>query len=238
MARLPRLYVPGCSHHIIQRGNNRCACFFEKRDYAFYLQQLDISAKKFGVAIHAFALMTNHVHLMVTPSEADSCGNMMQSLGRKYVRYINLTYQRTGSLWEGRYKSTLVDSDTYCLCLYRYIESNPVRAKMVADPAEYTWSSYRSNALGKHIKLLTPHPVYTALGSTQAQRLLCYRALFDGEISIQTMDEIRECTNKGWLLGGDKFKQEIADHANRRLSSSGWGGDRRSVNYRRQDQGV
>ena len=151
MARLPRLYVPGCSHHIIQRGNNRDACFFDEKDYAFYLQQLKISAEQSGVAIHAFVLMTNHVHLLVTPSTANACAKMMQSLGRKYVQYINLTYRRSGTLWEGRYKSTLVDSDSYFLTVSRYIELNPVRAKMVTSPSEYVWSSYRANAMGKEI---------------------------------------------------------------------------------------
>ena len=151
MARLPRLYVPGCSHHIIQRGNNRDACFFDERDYAFYLQQLQQSASQFNVAVHAFVLMTNHVHLLVTPSTADGCGKMMQSLGRKYVRYINITYQRSGTLWEGRYKSTLVDSELYFLTVSRYIELNPVRAGMVEAPGDYPWSSFRANGMGKTI---------------------------------------------------------------------------------------
>ncbi len=228
MARLPRLYVPGCSQHIIQRGNNRSACFFDERDYAFYLQQLDVSAKQYGVAVHAFILMTNPVHLLVTPRDAHGSSQMMQSLGRKYVRYINLTYQRTGSLWEGRFKSTLVDSENYCLTLYRYIELNPVRAGMVAAPGAYPWSSYRSNAMGKSIELLTPHACYFELGKTAAQRLLRYRGLFEAEIDGKMLQEIRSCTNKGWLLGSDRFKKEIAEHANRRIESSGWGGDRRS----------
>lgn len=235
MARLKRLYVPGCSHHIIQRGNNRNACFFDRRDYAFYLQQLNISAKQYGVDIHAFILMTNHVHLLVTPNNEKSCSQMMQSLGRKYVRYINITYRRTGSLWEGRFKSTLVDSENYCLKLYRYIELNPVRAGMVEAPGSYPWSSYRGNALGKTIELLTPHDCYLELGKTIAQRLLSYRALFEQEIDAQKLLEIRSCTNKGWLLGSDQFKKEIAQHANRRIESSGWGGDRRSD---RNNQGV
>lgn len=236
MARLPRLDVPGCSHHIIQRGNNRSACFFDARDYAFYLQQLKLSAEQYGVAIHAFVLMTNHVHLLVTPECADSCGKMMQSLGRKYVRYINFTYRRTGSLWEGRYKSTLVDSESYFLTLSRYIELNPVRARMVAVASDYPWSSYRANAMGKGIKLLSPHPVYLALGETQGQRLLRYRALFQQEIDASLIADIRHCTNKSWVLGSAKFKTQIEDAVNRRIESSGWGGDRKSKD--RGDQGV
>lgn len=228
MARLPRLYVPGCSHHIIQRGNNRHACFFDQRDHAFYLQQLELSAEQFNVRVHAFVLMTNHVHLLVTPSDRQGCGRMMQSLGRKYVRYINITYKRTGTLWEGRYKSTLVDTDNYFLTVSRYIELNPVRAGMVADPGSYIWSSYRANAMGKNIHCLTPHACFLDLGETRVQRILSYRSLFSSVISDEDLANIRECTNKAWALGGDKFKAQIEAVANRRVESSGWGGDRRS----------
>ena len=228
MARLPRLFVPGCSHHVIQRGNNRTACFFDPRDYAFYLSELHSSAEQFGVSIHAYVLMTNHVHLLVTPDTSLSCGKMMQSLGRKYVRYINTTYQRSGTLWEGRFKSTLVDSDTYCLVVSRYIELNPVRAGMVHTPRGYTWSSYHAHAHGKSIRLLTPHPVYLALGGTPEARQENYRELFAREIGRVALEEIRECTNKSWALGSEKFKDEIRAAANRRIESQGWGGDRRS----------
>ncbi|MFZ5601245.1 MAG: transposase [Pseudomonadota bacterium] len=228
MARLPRLYVPGCSHHIVQRGNNRDVCFFDERDYAFYLQQLQVSAQQFRVAIHAFVLMTNHVHLLVTPSCADGCSKMMQSLGRKYVRYISLTYRRTGTLWEGRYKSTLVDSERYFLTVSQYIELNPVRARMVVSAGEYPWSSFRGNAMGKSIQLLTPHPCYLALGETEAQRRIRYQGLFKQAIPSDDIADIRECTNKAWVLGSDKFKAQIEAAANRRVESSGWGGDRKS----------
>jgi putative transposase len=181
--------------------------------------------------------MTNHVHLLVTPDSADSCGKMMQSLGRKYVGYINRVYRRSGTLWEGRYKSTLVDSDRYSLVVSRYIEMNPVRAGMVRAPGEYPWSSYQANALGKPIKLLTPHEVYLALGSTPHDRLKAYRGLFEQEIDRDLLVEIRECTNKSWVLGSSRFKDQIRDAANRRIESSGWGGDRRSQASKR-DQGV
>ncbi len=237
MARLPRLFVPGCSHHVIQRGNNRAACFFDARDYAFYLSELRASAEHFGVAIHAFVLMTNHVHLLVTPDSAESCGKMMQSLGRKYVGYINRVYQRSGTLWEGRYKSTLVDSDRYSLVVSRYIEMNPVRAGLVRAPDEYPWSSYQANALGKPIKLVTPHEVYLGLGSTPQERLNAYRGLFEREIDEDLLIEIRQCTNKAWVLGSGQFKEQIRDVANRRIESCGWGGDRRSQ-ANKTDQGV
>ena len=231
MARLPRLYVPGCSHHVIQRGNNRQACFFDEQDYAFYLEKLREAAEKYDVAIHAFVLMTNHVHLLATPQDQYGISKMMQSLGRRYVGYMNATYERTGTLWEGRYKSTLVDNEYYLLTVSRYIELNPVRALMVGHPSEYPWSSYRGNAMGKEIKLLTPHPQYKSLGSTSDARQQAYRALFRGRMAERTLEEIREATNKAWVLGSDHFKEQIEAAANRRLSSSGWGGDRKSEKY-------
>ena len=157
MARLPRLYAPGCAQHIIQRGNNRCACFFNDIDYAVYLDKLKEYSEKYAVDIHTFVLMTNHVHILLTPHDKEGVPNMMQSLGRYYVRYINTVYQRTGSLWEGRYKSTIVDNDRYLLTLYRYIELNPVRAAMVEHSGDYPWSGFHSNGLGKNIDLITPH---------------------------------------------------------------------------------
>ena len=172
--------------------------------------------------------MTNHVHLLATPSDQYGISRMMQSLGRRYVAYVNATYARTGTLWEGRYKSTLVDSEHYVLVVSRYIELNPVRALMVDHPSTYPWSSYHGNALGKDIKILTPHSVYKALGKSQEQRLSAYRSLFAGRMAEKALDEIRECTNKSWALGSDKFKKQIEKAANRRVRSLGHGGDRKS----------
>lgn len=232
MARLPRLYVPGCSHHVIQRGNNRQACFFDEMDYAVYLKKLRDASDKYQVSVHAYVLMTNHVHLLVTPSDELGMSRMMQSLGRYYVRYVNKAYRRSGTLWEGRYKSTLVDNDNYLLTVSRYIELNPVRAAMVQHPSEYPWSSYRSNAMGKAIELITPHALYQQLGDTCEQRQANYCQLFRGRIADYTLAEIREATNKAWVLGSDRFKKEIELVANRRAESMGWGGDRRSKVYR------
>ena len=156
---------------------------------------------------------------------------MMQAVGRYYVRYINTVYQRTGTLWEGRYKSTLVDDEYYFLTVCRYIELNPVRAGMVDHPSEYPWSSYRANGVGKRIGLISPHRVYIALGKTEKERQEYYRGLFKGLISDLTLGEIREATNKAWVLGSDKFKQEIQPAVNRRINSLGWGGDRKSSRY-------
>ncbi|MGK0501129.1 MAG: putative transposase [Oceanicoccus sp.] len=237
MARLPRLYVPGCAHHIIQRGNNRQVCFFDDLDYGFYLDKLNEAREKSQVSIHAFVLMTNHVHLLATPHDQYGISRMMQSLGRRYVGYVNATYQRTGTLWEGRYKSTLVDSENFLLTVSRYIELNPVRAGMVDHPSEYPWSSYRGNAMGKEIKILTPHSSYRQLGKAQEDRQQAYRTLFRGRIAERTLAEIREATNKAWVLGDNRFKEEIKAMASRQIESSGWGGDRKSMAYL-DDQGV
>lgn len=231
VARLPRLYLPGCSHHIIQRGNNREACFYAESDYTTYLSFLREGAEKYKVSIHAFVLMTNHVHLLVTPKDELSVGRMMQYLGRKYVQYFNYTYDRTGTLWEGRYKSTLVDSETYLLTVYRYIELNPVRAGMVEHASEYPWSSYRGNALGKEIQLLTPHAEYLRLGKTPLERLKEYRMLFKARMSEKNIESIRVATNKSWVLGSDSFKQQVELKAGRRASPLGRGGDRKSEKF-------
>ena len=233
MARLPRLYLPGCAQHIIQRGNNRDACFYGEADYQAYLAFLKDAAAKYQVDIHAFVLMTNHVHLLATPADEQGIGRLMQALGRKYVQYFNHTYGRTGTLWEGRYKSTLVDANAYLLTVYRYIELNPVRAGMVAHASEYPWSSYPSNAMGKAIQLLTPHPQYAQLGKTAKERQQAYRSLFRGRMSERDLMAIRESTNKAWALGNDRFKAQIEAKTGRRAIPLGRGGDRKSEKYRR-----
>ena len=170
MARLPRLFLPGQPIHAIQRGNNREPIFSAEEDYRYYLECLGKAAGEQGLAIHAYVLMTNHVHLLVTPDSEDSLSKAMQSVGRRYVQYFNHTYQRTGTLWEGRYKSTLIQSSRYLLTCMRYIELNPVRADMVGHPADYPWSSYCANAQGEENALLTPHALYRRLGPTPVAR--------------------------------------------------------------------
>lgn len=233
MARLSRLYLPGCAQHIIQRGNNREACFYDEADYQAYLAFLKDAAAKYQVAIHAFVLMTNHVHLLVTPDAEPGVSRLMQAQGRKYVQYFNQTYGRTGTLWEGRYKSTLVDAETYLLTVYRYIELNPVRAGMVSHASEYLWSSYRYNALGTAIKLITPHSQYLDMGKTPEERQRAYRALFRGRMPERDLTAIREATNKSWALGNDRFKAQIETKTGRRAKPQGRGGDRKSEKYRR-----
>ena len=232
MARLPRLYLPGCAQHIIQRGNNREPCFYDQADYKTYLAFLKDAAAKNKVAIHAFVLMTNHVHLLATPANESGVSRMMQGLGRKYVQYFNYTHGRTGTLWEGRYKSTLVDSESYLLTVYRYIELNPVRASMVKHASEYPWSSYHCNAYGRVIQLITPHNLYLALGKEKEERQKQYRQLFQGHMSDQDLSVIRESTNKAWILGNDHFKATIAEKTGRRPMPIGRGGDRKSERFR------
>ncbi len=232
MARLPRLNVPDIPQHIIQRGNNRQVCFFSDSDYVVYLDKLKEYSRKYKVQVHSYILMTNHVHLLLTPGESDGVSHLIQSLGRYYVRYVNQTHGRSGTLWEGRYKSTLVDSEKYFLIVSRYIELNPVRAAMVKDPAEYPWSSYQMNGLGKEIKLITPHACYQSLGKTAKERQIAYRALFQAQIPDQILMNIRDTINKAWVLGDDGFRKQIERQTGRRASPLSRGGDRKSKRYK------
>lgn len=201
MARLPRLYLPDVPQHIIQRGINRQACFISDKDFAVYACRLDQSARRYQVAVHAWVFMTNHVHLLVTPQSEQGVSRMMQATGRHYVRYFNHTYGRTGTLWEGRFKSCLVDAEDYLLACQRYIELNPVRAGMVLVPEDYSWSSYKANGFGRQMKLWTPHRVYLDLGATIRERAAAYRELFAGHIDERLVRQIRKATNRGMVLG-------------------------------------
>ncbi len=232
MARLPRFVIPGQPQHIILRGNNRTEIFCADADYLFYLEKLKQACNAHGCDIHAYVLMTNHVHLLVTPFEEHSLPKAMQMLGRYYVQYYNYCYQRTGTLWEGRYKATLIDSEAYLLTCMRYIELNPVRADMVAHPSEYPWSSYHYNALGQPNDLITPHSEYRRLGKTDDERQAAYRQLFKSHIPEGIVNEIRESTNKAWVLGNDRFKQRIQMKLERRVEPKPKGGDRKSEQFR------
>ena len=234
MARLARLNLPGVPQHIIQRGNNRQATFFCDDDYAVYLDKLLEYGAAYRVDIHAFVLMTNHVHLLATPATKDGASRVMQSLGRYYVRYVNQTYGRSGTLWEGRYKSCLVDAEGYFMAVSRYIERNPVQARMVRHPEDYPWSSYRCNALDTDMKLITPHLCYDALGADKTARRRAYRTLFNGQLEPGIETEIETCTNTGWAFGSDRFKAEIERMAGRRVTPRPRGGDRKSKTYREQ----
>ncbi|MCH9698061.1 MAG: transposase [Gammaproteobacteria bacterium] len=232
MARLPRFSIPGLPQHVIQRGNNRDVIFVADDDYLFYLEKLNNACQKFQCQIHAYVLMTNHVHLLMTPHSENSISRVMQSLGRYYVQYFNFQYDRTGTLWEGRYKATLLDSEQYLLICSRYIELNPVRANMVSHASEYPWSSYRCNAMGKDNVLITPHPIYKRLGSNDAERQYSYKALFNSKMSHTDIEDIREATNKAWVLGNDRFKEKIETLSARQVEPKARGGDRRSEDFK------
>lgn len=226
MARLSRMIAPGLPHHIILRGNNRQAVFFDSDDYALFRLWLSDAARREGCDIHSYVLMTNHFHLLVTPARADSISRVMQSLGRRYVRHINRKYRRSGTLWEGRFRSAPVEAEAYLLACMRYIERNPVRAGMVKQVRSYDRSSYRANALGAADSLLTPHPVYAALGNTAEERQTAYRALFRHRQDEEELESIRNSTQGGWALGGEKFREEIAQNLKRRAAPLPRGGDR------------
>lgn len=209
MARKPRICPAGYAQHIVQRGNNRSVCFAGAEDYAAYAHWLKEGAEKYGVAVHAWVFMSNHVHLLVTPSEENTVSLLMQYIGRYYVRRFNFIYKRTGTLWEGRYNASLVDSDQYALACYRYIEMNPVKANMVVTPDEYRWSSYHANARGIDSNVIEPHPSYIGLSETKAGRLLAYQQLFELSKAGYFDDEIAWGLKKGLACGSAKFKAEI-----------------------------
>jgi REP-associated tyrosine transposase len=218
MPRRPRLALAGVATHIIQRGNNRGTCFFADEDYSLYLHHLEELARLFGCAVHAYVLMTNHVHLLVTPKEADSASLLMKHLGQRYVQHVNRAYGRSGTLWEGRFRSGLAQSEGYVLACYRYIELNPVRADMVAHPREYPWSSYRINAEGRASELVTPHRELLRLAKDTAERRAAYRALFRSALDAEVVKEIREATNGGYALGGKRFLAQIEAAVGRRVT--------------------
>lgn len=216
MPRQPRLDAPGIPQHLVQRGNDRQPCFFADIDRQRYLQDLRELALNLGCQVHAYVLMTNHVHLLMTAIHAGRIARLMQSLGRRYVRYVNDHYHRTGTLWEGRYKSCLVDSDEYLLRCCRYIELNPVRAGMVADPADYRWSSHRANALGEPDLLVHPHSRYLALAATEQGRLTAYREFVMTGVDHDETAAIRLTLQRQHALGNDRFRAAIEHQLGRR----------------------
>ncbi len=194
---------------MVQRGNDRGACFAAPVDYGQYLQELREAATKHGCAVHAYVLMTNHVHLLVTPTEPGAISRMMQAVGRRYVGSFNARYRRTGTLWEGRFKAALVDTARYALTCYRYIELNPVRAHMVEGLSDYPWSSYHANALGQPNPLLTPHEAYLALDEDNATREVAYRAWVNNTFDEAEITELRQHTQQQRAWGSDRFRQQV-----------------------------
>ncbi len=218
MPRRPRIIIPGIPLHLIQRGNNRQACFYTDEDYCFYLDWLQKYSRETGCSVHAYVLMTNHVHLLVTPAHTNSAGMLMKRLGQRYVQYVNRTYQRSGTLWEGRFRSCIAQQEDYLLACQRYIELNPVRANIVSHPGEYRWSSYACNGQGERSDLLSPHSVYLSLGRSGKKRQAAYRKLFRHELDPGIVDQIRQATNGNFALGNPRFKEEIAATLGRRVT--------------------
>ena len=210
MPRRPRYDLPGVPQHVIQRGVDRQPVFFCDEDCRFYLDWLADYASKRGIAVHAYCLMTNHIHLLLSAPSTGALGGLMQDMGRRYVQYVNRTYRRSGGLWQGRYKSSHIQTERYLLACMRYVELNPVRAEMVKAPGDYRWSSYRSNALGEEDKLVKPHSEYLALGVDPASRQQAFRELFTAEGDKPAWLLIRNATQQGVLVGDSHFSEAIA----------------------------
>jgi len=200
MPRRPRSILPNLPVHIVQRGNNRCSCFRQHKDFRSYLAALGETSAQYGVAVHAYVLMSNHVHILATPGDERSASMMMQQLGRKYVSYFNKAHNRTGTLWEGRFRSSSIRSPRYLFACYRYIELNPVRAGLAPSPRLYEWSSYRTNAEGRRSELLTPREEWLALGCSDKQRARQYQTMF-GDVVYEFDDHIRLALKKGRAIG-------------------------------------
>lgn len=217
MSRRPRLVLPEVPMHIIQRGNNRNACFFGAADYQVYLTMLTESAAESSCPVHAYVLMPNHIHILATPMLAGGAASMMKRLGQKYVQYINRRYQRFGTLWQGRYRSCLVGDERYFLICHRYIELNPVRAGLAAHPIDYEWSSYRINAHGQGSKLVVPHHFYSNLAKDSAERQSSYRSLFTDEMSENLFNQLRAATKGDSVLGSTAFADSLSVQQGRNL---------------------
>ena len=229
MPRPPRLELPGVAQHVIQRGNNRAGCFFGDTDRRFYLKCLAESAGHRGCEVHAYVLMSNHVHLLVTPSESGAIGAMMQDLGRRYVRVINTIHGRTGTLWEARFKSSLIDSETYLLTCHRYIELNPLRAGVVSDPAAYAWSSHAHYATDWVNPLITEHAVYLRLGATRSERQAAFRSMFAMSLDERLVAQIRNAINTDSAFGSESFLEDAEGKLGRSVRAPTRGRPAKSV---------
>jgi putative transposase len=211
MPRRPRIHLDSVPLHVVQRGHNRAPCFVAESDYMAYLHWLDEALCDAQCALHAYVLMTNHVHLLLTPIRAQTVPQIVMSLGRRYVQYFNRKYRRTGTLWDSRYKASLIQAESHLLACHRYIELNPVRAAMVSDPACYRWSSYGANALGRADARLTPHPLYWSLGRNARDRQAAYRSLFQSQLQAAAVHEIRLALRQSQPLGNDRFYAKIEE---------------------------
>jgi putative transposase len=217
VARLQRITAAGFPQHVVQRGHNREDCFFAEADYAAYLHWLERAARTYRVAIHAYVLMTNHVHLLITPGLEGGVSRMMQYLGRQYVRYINKTHGRSGTLWERRFYASVVETEAYLLTLHRYIELNPVRAGIVKAPEQYKWSSAKDHLAPMGSSLIADHDVYMRLGATPSARARAYGALIGEPLEEGALSQIRSAARHGEVLGSDQFKDQIEMQLGRRV---------------------
>ena len=217
MARLPRLSLPGYPHHVILRGNNRQAIFSCPADYQTLLDLIEEHARKSGVAVHAYVLMSNHFHLLVTPEAADSLSRMMQAVGRRYVRYFNDRQGRSGTLWEGRYRSTPIQAETYLLTCMAYMDLNPVRAGLVAEARDYPWSSHGHYIGLRSDRLVTPHPLFWTLGNTPFAREAAYADMVRVGVSASQQAALTESALSGWALGNADFLTDLQKRTERRV---------------------
>jgi putative transposase len=208
MPRRARAYLSGMPYHIVQRGNNREACFYNSDNYRFYLSLWKTVSKRYGVAVHAYCLMTNHIHFLVTPTTEGAISRTMSVIGSRYAFAINRQMKRSGTLWEGRHKSSLIDSDNYLLACYRYIEQNPVRASMVFHPKEYEWSSYRANT-SRFSSWLEPHKGYLSLGNSSADRIASYTTLLAENLDNKSLSIIRKSSHYCQPVGDSGFREKI-----------------------------
>ena len=220
MARLPRLTVPGYLHHVLQRGNNRQAIFVDAADYTHMLGLLAAQARQNQVAVHAYVLMGNHLHLLATPATAEGLPRMMQAVGRSYVRYFNQRHQRTGTLWEGRYRSTIMQPERYLLACMVYIALNPVRAGLVAQAADYPWSSHAHSLGLRADPLVTPHALYWALGNTPFAREAAYAALVQAGLGQADLETLGRAVHTGWALGSPACMAALQQNTERRVAKT------------------
>jgi putative transposase len=217
MARQPRLVLPNQPHHIIQRGNDNQIIFRDDDDHRRFLECLRESAKFYRVAIHAYVLMPNHVHLLATPADEDGLAAMMQKVGRLYVPWFNNKHGRSGTLFQGRFRTSVIDANAYFLACIRYIELNPLRSQLAFDPLDYPWSSYAHHAGVRPDPLITDHAKYWELGNTPFQREAAYIELAQQGMSGQELDTINAAVLKGAPLGSHEFKVELEHKTKRQI---------------------
>jgi putative transposase len=229
MPRKPRFYLPNYPVHIVQRGHNKNNVFFEPEDYKVYLDWLQEGSEWYEVPIHAYALLPNEIHILASPGDKESASRMMQYQGRRYVPYVNSTYNKTGTIWQGRYKASLIDPETYLVNCMLYIESLPVREGLSKSPGPYKWSSYKANAQGKKNALITPHKAFKSLAKGDAKRMEKYSTMAKAGLSDEVITNIQDAWQTGTPLGSDKFKTMVEQKLNIKVGHSKRGRPRKNA---------